>query len=76
MELRSIPSILRMVATTGSLAFVSRVSLSAEPDVCQVALRGMAISRTLGLATRHGFPLSAPAQAFAVLLRAAFPTGR
>ena len=40
MELRSIPSILRMVATTGSLAFVSRVSLSAEPDVRQVAVRG------------------------------------
>lgn len=76
MELRSIPSILRMVATTGNLAFVSRVSLSAEPDVRQVALRGLAISRTLGLATRQGFPLSAPAQAFAVLLRSAFPTGR
>ena len=37
MELRSIPSILQMVATTGSLAFVSRVSLSAEPDLRAVA---------------------------------------
>ena len=33
MELRSIPSILRMVATSQSVAFVSRTSLQAEPEV-------------------------------------------
>ena len=69
MELRSIPSILRMVATTGSLAFVSRVSLAAEPDLRPVPVRGLTISRGLGLATRHGIPLSAAAEAFARLLR-------
>jgi len=69
MELRSIPSILKMVATTGSLAFVSRLSLSAEPDLRAVPVRGLTISRTMGLATRHAMPLSAPAEAFAALLR-------
>jgi len=69
MELRSIPSILKMVATTGSLAFVSRVSLSAEPNLRAVPVRGLTISRTMGLATRHATPLSAPAEAFAALLR-------
>jgi DNA-binding transcriptional LysR family regulator len=69
MELRSIPSILRMVATTGSLAFVSRVSLTGESDLRAVAVRGLTISRTLGLATRRGIPLSAPAERFAELLR-------
>ena len=76
MELRSIPSMLRMVATTGSLAFVSRVSLRGEPDVQPVAVQGLSISRLLGIATRHGFPLSAPAAAFAGVLRAALPARR
>jgi DNA-binding transcriptional LysR family regulator len=69
MELRSIPSMLRMVATTGHLAFVSRVSLAAEPEVRAVPVEGLTISRTLGLATRHGIPLSAPNEVFAALLR-------
>jgi len=69
MELRSIPSILRMVATTGQLAFVSRVSLPAEPSLQAIPVRGLSISRTLGLATRHRIPLSAPAGAFVELLR-------
>jgi DNA-binding transcriptional LysR family regulator len=73
MELRSIPSILKMVATTGSLAFVSRVSLSTEPDLRAVAVRGLSISRTMGLATRHGIPLSAPAETFAGLLARPVP---
>jgi DNA-binding transcriptional LysR family regulator len=69
MELRSIPSILRMVATTGSLAFVSRVSLPSEPELCALAVRGLVIQRTLALVTRRGFPLSPSAQAFAASLR-------
>ena len=64
MELRSIPSILRMVATTQNLAFVSRLSLADQPDVTVIPVRGLAISRTLGLATRRGFALSPPARAF------------
>jgi DNA-binding transcriptional LysR family regulator len=68
MELRSIPTILRMVVVTGNLAFVSRLSLTGETGVRQVAVRGLRISRTLGLAKRRGIPLSAPAQTFAGLL--------
>ena len=37
MELRSIPAILRMVATTGSLAFVSRASLEGQNEIAHVA---------------------------------------
>jgi DNA-binding transcriptional LysR family regulator len=69
MELRSIPSILKMVATTGSLAFVSRLSLAAEPAVVPIAIRGLSISRTLGLAGRHGSPLPAAAEGFSTILR-------
>jgi DNA-binding transcriptional LysR family regulator len=70
MELRSIPSILRMVATTHSLAFVSRLSLETESAVRAIPVRGLSISRTLGLAVRAGFPLSAPAEAFVQRLTA------
>jgi len=65
MELRSIPSILKMVATTGSLAFVSRLSLRTEPGITPIPVRGLSIGRTLGLARRHRFPLSTAAEAFA-----------
>jgi len=68
MELRSIPSILKMVATTGSLAFVSRLSLQTEPAITPIPVRGLAIVRTLGLARRRRFPLSTAAEAFASLL--------
>jgi DNA-binding transcriptional LysR family regulator len=68
MELRSIPSILRMVATTDFLAFVSRVALASEPGVQEVPVRGMSVARKLGLATREGFPLSVAAGAFAARL--------
>jgi DNA-binding transcriptional LysR family regulator len=69
MELRSIPTIVRMVAATTSLAFVSQLSVGAQPDVAVIAVAGLAITRTLGLATRLGFPLSAAAEAFADTLR-------
>src|SRR4029450_1566384 len=69
MELRSIPSMLRMVATTGSLAFVSRVSLATERDLRTIDVRGVTISRTIGLATRQNIPLSTAAATFASLLR-------
>jgi DNA-binding transcriptional LysR family regulator len=69
MELRSIPSILKMVTTTGALAFVSRVSLSSEPALVEVPVDGLAISRTLALVTRRGVPLAAPADAFVSVLR-------
>jgi DNA-binding transcriptional LysR family regulator len=64
MELRSIPTILRMVSVTGNLAFVSRVSVATEPGLRVLELRGLSITRTLALATRREMPLSAPTEAF------------
>ncbi len=64
MELRSIPTILRMVSVTGNLAFVSQVSVATEPGLCVLEVRGLSIARTLALATRREMPLSAPTEAF------------
>lgn len=64
MELRSIPAILRMVATTGYLAFISRSGLEGQTDVVEVAVRGLAIERRLGIVTRSDAPLSPAALAF------------
>ncbi len=68
MELRSIPSILRMVVATHSFAFVSRAGLSSEPDLCCIDVRGLKVQRKLALVTRAGFPLSPAAQSFATYL--------
>jgi len=68
MELRSIPTILKMVSTTGALAFVSRTGLSSEPELVTLAVRGLSITRTLGLVTRRPGALSPPARAFAQLV--------
>lgn len=72
MELRSIPTILKMVATTGSLAFVSRVSVPSEPRLRILPVRGLSLTRQLGLAARSDVPLSPAAAAFAAVLRATF----
>ena len=40
MELRSIPTMLRMVSVTGNLAFVSRVSVPTEPGLRTVEVEG------------------------------------
>lgn len=71
MELRSIPAILRMVATTGSLAFVSKLALdpSAPPtDVVHVPVTGLSIARDLAVVRRRDRPLSPAARAFIGLL--------
>lgn len=65
MELRSIPAILRMVATTGSLAFVSRLGLQGQDLVREVTVSGLDITRRLGLARRKGARLSPAANRFA-----------
>ncbi len=65
MELRSIPSILRMVATTGHLAFVSRLALADQRDVVQLRVRGLQIRRHLAVVSRRQRQLSAAAAAFA-----------
>lgn len=43
MELRSIPAILRMVETTGNLAFVSRMSVEDHPRIRVVPVDGLTI---------------------------------
>jgi DNA-binding transcriptional LysR family regulator len=70
MELRSIPTMLKMVATTQSLAFVSDLSLGTTPGLRPIKVRGLTMARDIGLATRHDMPLPAASAAFATLLRA------
>ncbi len=65
MELRSIPSMLRMVSTTGYLAFVSRLSLVDHPELVAVPVAGIAIARTIALARREHRPLPPASAAFA-----------
>ena len=65
MELRSIPAILRMVTTTDSLAFVSRLGVVGQDLVREVPVQGLNISRRLGLARRKGATLSPAAERFA-----------
>ncbi len=69
MELRSIPAILRMVATTGNLAFVSRLGVDTLEDVCEIQVRGLNIARELAVITKKGSALSPAALAFSTLLR-------
>jgi LysR family cyn operon transcriptional activator len=69
MELRSVAAILQMVETTGSLAFVSELSVLSEPSrggraVVPLAVRGLEIQRELALISKRGRSLSAAAQAF------------
>ena len=69
MELRSIPAILRMVTTTGNLAFVSRLGMEQRSDVVELAVPGLRIERRLAVIARRGMPLSPAAQAFRAHLR-------
>lgn len=64
MELRSIPAILRMVSTTGYLAFVSQISIENQSEIAEVNVAGLSIERQLALVTRQGIPLSPAASAF------------
>jgi DNA-binding transcriptional LysR family regulator len=70
MELRSIPAILRMVVTTGNLAFVSRMGVDPAAGVTAVDVHGLNIRRELGVVARRGAVLSPSASAFAACLRA------
>lgn len=64
MELRSIPAIVRMVATTGSLAFVSKLGVQDQELVREIEVTGLQIMRRLGLARRKGYTLSPAAEQF------------
>lgn len=70
MELRSIPAILRMVATTGNLAFVSQLGVHGQELVREIEVTGIAITRRLGLAWRKGYTLSPATSRFAERLMA------
>lgn len=69
MELRSIPAILRMVATTGNLAFVSRMAVDSQQGVREIAVAGLNIERQLAVITRRDQTLSPAALAFTAQLR-------
>jgi DNA-binding transcriptional LysR family regulator len=72
MELRSIQSILRMVALDLGLAFVSRLGVEAAGrGVEVVSVRGLKIVRTLAVIRRRGRPLSVAAEAFLQRIMAA-----
>ena len=64
MELRSIPAILRMVATTKSLAFVSRLGVAGQSLVREVPVQGLKVTRQLALVNRKGQQLSPAAVNF------------
>jgi len=69
MELRSIPAIVRMVMTTGNLAFVSQMAVASETGVRIVKVQGLDIRRELAVITRKGAYLSPAAESFAAHLR-------
>jgi len=75
MELRSIPSILRMVATTGHLAFVSRLSITDQSAVVELPVEGLKIRRHLAVISRQQGRLSAAAAAFSTRLMATLAGG-
>lgn len=70
MELRSIPAIVRMIVTTGNLAFVSQMGIESESEVQVLRVRGLDIRRELAVIARRGAVLSPAARAFAQRLRA------
>lgn len=69
MELRSIPAILRMVGTTGNLAFVSKLGVDTFEEVREIPVRGLKIERKLAVIAKYGNVLSPAAQKFAEQLR-------
>ena len=70
MELRSIAAILRMVSTTGNLAFVSLLGVEQQSDVVALPVQGLRIERRLAVIARRGVGLSPAARAFAQRLQA------
>ena len=70
MELRSIAAILRMVSTTGNLAFVSLLGVEQQSDVVGLPVQGLRIERRLAVIARRGVGLSPAARAFAQRLQA------
>ena len=73
-EVSHVGTLLGMVEADLGLAAVPRLALpESHPALCGVALRSPAVSRVLGLTTRHGARLRAPAQIFHDHLHAHLP---
>ena len=72
MELRSIPAILRMVSTTGNLAFVSQLGMEQQGDVVAVPVQGLRIERRLAVIARRATSLSPAAAAFTKRLQSLY----
>lgn len=71
MELRSVQSILRLVALRLGVAFVSRLGVeTAGRGVKVIELDGLEITRSLAVVRRSGHPLSVAAEAFLARLEA------
>jgi DNA-binding transcriptional LysR family regulator len=68
MELRSIPAIIRMVQSTGNLAFVSAMGVEGETGIEVLRVAGLNIRRKLAVISRSGTTLSPGAAAFAEAL--------
>lgn len=68
MELRSIPAIVRMVASTSHLAFVSQLGVEGEAAVTVLNPSGIDLRRQLAVVSRRGAVLSPAASAFAAHL--------
>ncbi|MDO8248260.1 MAG: LysR family transcriptional regulator [Rhodoferax sp.] len=76
-EVSHIATLLGMVEAGLGLAAVPRLALApAHPTLVGVALRQPAVSRVLGLTTRHGATLRAPAKMFYDYLRVALKARR
>ena len=76
-EVSHIATLLGMVEAGLGLAAVPRLALSpTHPTLVGVALRKPTVSRVLGLATRRGAALRAPAKMFHDYLRAALKARR
>lgn len=76
-EVSHVSTLLCMVEAGLGLAAVPRLALpESHPTLAAVALTGPAVSRKLGLATRHGVPLSAPSRVFHDHLREALGARR
>ncbi|MGB5494544.1 MAG: hypothetical protein WBM97_08695, partial [Sedimenticolaceae bacterium] len=61
----SIPAILRMVSTTGNLAFVSQLGMPQEGDVLSLPVQGLRIESRVAVIARRAATLSPAAAAFA-----------
>ncbi|MCP5157164.1 MAG: LysR family transcriptional regulator [Ectothiorhodospiraceae bacterium] len=68
MELRSIPAMLRMVATTGILAFVSEQAVADDAAVRVLPVPELRMQRTLALVSKRGAPLAPAVRGFVELL--------